>query len=93
MQGGARQETGGDQRLQVTAYYWLEKSQRAMLLYDEKGLHGFDDVRAVLTQRGAGATYIFRSRIMTSPQDSPGPLTRPAVLETSSGSETTCLPL
>ena len=76
----------------VTAYYWLEDSRRGILLYDEKGFRGLDDARTALTQKGVGATYIFRSLIMTSPEDRTGPLTRPAVLETSSGNETPCLP-
>ena len=76
----------------VTAYYWLEDSQRGILLYDEKGFRGLDDARTALTQKGVGATHIFRSLIMTSPEDRTGPLTRPAVLETSSGNETPCLP-
>ena len=76
----------------VAAYYWLEDSQRGIPLYDEEGFRVLDDARTALTQKGVGATYIFRSLIMTSPEDRTGPLTRPAVLETSSGNETPCLP-
>ena len=34
----------------VTAYYWLEDSQRRIPLYDDEGLRGPDDAREALTQ-------------------------------------------
>ena len=34
----------------VTAYYWLEDSQRGIRLYDDDGFSNFGEARAALTQ-------------------------------------------
>ena len=34
----------------VTAYYWLENSQRGIRLYDDEGFRSPDDAREALTQ-------------------------------------------